>query len=158
MKRLLFLTVLTVGLGIGIVAGNASAAPGDLMAATLMSDDVPTGPMVLGTVHIPRPVKADDQTLRPGTYTVRLMGDALKPTVGETPNLEQWVEFLQNGSVKGKAVASIVPPDQIKQVADGSVPRAGSPLVQLLKGNDYVRVWINKGGTSYLIHLPTISQ
>jgi uncharacterized protein YidB (DUF937 family) len=157
MKRLLVLTVLTVGLGIGIAAGNASPTLGDLLAATLMSD-VPTGPMVLGTVHIPKAVKADDQPLRPGTYTVRTMGEALKPAVGETPNLEQWVEFLQNGSVKGKAVASVVPPDQIQQVADGSVPRPGSPRVQLLKGDDYVRVWINKGGTNYLIHLPTISQ
>ena len=24
----------------------------------------------------------------------------------------------------------------------------------MLKGNDYVRVWINKGGNHYLIHLP----
>ena len=25
----------------------------------------------------------------------------------------------------------------------------------MLKGNDYLRVWINKGGNHYLIHLPT---
>jgi hypothetical protein len=122
-----------------------------------MSDQVPTSPMTLGTVHIPRLVKADDQPLKAGTYTVRLTGEALKPAVGETPNLEQWVEFLQNGQVKGKAVVSIVPPDEIRQVAHDPIPRSGTARVETLKGDDYVRVWINKGGISYLIHLPTMS-
>ena len=26
--------------------------------------------------------------------------------------------------------------------------------VDMLKGNDYVRVWINRGGNNYLINLP----
>jgi len=26
--------------------------------------------------------------------------------------------------------------------------------VDMLKGNDYVRVWINRAGTNYIIHLP----
>jgi hypothetical protein len=26
--------------------------------------------------------------------------------------------------------------------------------VELLKGNVYLRVWINRGGTHYFIHLP----
>ena len=26
--------------------------------------------------------------------------------------------------------------------------------VEMLKGNDYLRVWINRGGTNYIIHLP----
>jgi hypothetical protein len=114
--------------------------------------------MTLATVHIPKPVKADDQLLKAGTYVVRLMGESLKPAVGETPNLEQWVEFLQAGKVKGKAVASIVPPDQIHQVAEERVPVAGHARVDLLKGDNYVRVWINKAGNSYLIHLPTAAS
>jgi hypothetical protein len=32
-------------------------------------------------------------------------------------------------------------------------PAAGTAKVQTLKGADYVRVWINKGGTNYLVHL-----
>ena len=110
--------------------------------------------MTLGTVRIRRLVKADEKALRPGTYQVRLMGDPLKPAVGETPHLEQWVEFLQHGNVMGKAVASIVPPDQISQVATERPPRPGHVRVDMLKGNDYVRVWFNKGGNQYLIHLP----
>ncbi len=117
---------------------------------------VPTSPMPLGTVRIPRAVKADDQSLAPGTYQVRLAGDPLKPAVGETPNLEQWVEFVQGGKVKGKAVASIVPASQINDVAkSGPRPPRNGSRVDVLKGNDYVRIWINKGGNNYLVHLPT---
>jgi hypothetical protein len=77
------------------------------------------------------------------------MGEPLKPAVGQTANFEQWVEFLQAGKVIGKAVASIVPPDQIRQVAEERVPAPGHARVDVLKGNDYVRVWINQGGDSY---------
>jgi hypothetical protein len=109
--------------------------------------------MTLGTAHIPRHVTANDQPLGPGTHQVRLMGDPLKPAIGETPHLEQWVEFLQHGQVKGKAVVSIVPPDQIQQVATERAPKPGGVRVDVLQGNDYVRVWFNKGGNYYLIHL-----
>jgi hypothetical protein len=27
--------------------------------------------------------------------------------------------------------------------------------VQMLRGNDYLRVWFNRGGTHYLVHLTT---
>ena len=33
-------------------------------------------------------------------------------------------------------------------------PPSGGSKVQMLKGNDYIRVWINRGGTHYLMHLP----
>jgi hypothetical protein len=49
---------------------------------------------------------------------------------------------------------SIIPGAEISQIADDSPPRPGGSKVQLLKGNDYLRVWINRGGTHYLIHLP----
>jgi hypothetical protein len=37
-----------------------------------------------------------------------------------------------------------------------NLPRAGSggARVEMLKGNEYVRVWINRGGVHYLIHMP----
>jgi hypothetical protein len=57
--------------------------------------------------------------------------------------------------VKGREVVSIVPSAEIGQVADSKPPRAGASKVELLKGNDYLRVWINRQGTHYLIHLPT---
>jgi hypothetical protein len=37
--------------------------------------------------------------------------------------------------------------------APGKAPSAGA-RVEMLKGNDYLRVWITRAGVSYLIHLP----
>ena len=157
---------------VGVLVGALGAAAASLQAAATMSQgkkaasthsgmqatgEVPTTAMRLGTVHIPRSVKADDQALKAGTYQVRLSGDPLKPAVGQSPNLEQWVEFLQAGKVKGKAVASIVPADQIAEVAKGPKPKTNGARVDVLKGDEYVRVWINRGGNNYLIHLPTVS-
>jgi hypothetical protein len=138
MRQILACTVLAAAVGLGPVCAQT----------------VPVRTMTLGTVRIPRLVKADDQPLNAGTYVVRLTGEALAPATGETPNLEQRVEFLQAGIVKGKAVASIVPPDQIGQVAQEPVPEPGTARVETLKGEEYVRVWINKDGMSYLIYLP----
>jgi hypothetical protein len=154
MNRLFLIAAFVGTLGFAIASAQTSR-PQRESPTTAQSGSVPTRAMTLAMVHIPRAVKADDKVLRAGTYTVRLTGEQLKATAGETPNLEQWVEFLQGGKVKGKAVVSIVPPDQIHQVAEERVPSPGHARVDVLKGNDYVRVWINKGGDSYLIHLPT---
>lgn len=126
-------------------AGQPQAAP-----------DVPGGELALGSVRLTRSVTADGKPLSAGTYQVRLTGQEAKPDVpGQTEKLERWVEFLQRGQVKGREVVSIVPGAEIGQVADGKPPRAGANKVELLKGNDYLRVWINRQGTHYLIHLPT---
>ncbi len=170
MKQLVLVGALVGALGAGTAYAQAPDAQGQKQttspsqgskaraagqSGSQAAGEVPTAAMNLGTVHIPRDVKADDQSLKPGTYQVRLSGDPLKPAVGETPNLEQWVEFLQGGKVKAKAVASIVPADQIGQVAKGPRPAKNGTRVDVLKGNDYVRVWINRGGNNYLVHLPT---
>jgi len=51
-------------------------------------------------------------------------------------------------------VVSIVPDSDIAQIAEGPKPPKGGYRVDTLKGNDYVRVWINKQGNNYLIHFP----
>jgi hypothetical protein len=129
--------------------GQASTmAPADV--------DVPTGALALGTVRLTRSVTADGKPLAAGSYQVRLTPEEAKPAVpGQLEKLERWVEFVQRGQVRGREVVSIVPQSEIGQVADGRPPRAGASKVELLKGNDYLRVWINRGGTHYLIHLPT---
>ena len=165
MKRLVLMGVLVGVLGAAAAALQAATmsqgmkAAGTSVAHSSMqaAGEVPTTAMRLGTVHIPRGVKADDQPLKAGTYQVRLSGDPLQPAVGQSPNLEQWVEFVQAGKVKGKAVASIVPADQIAEVAKGPKPKPNGSRVDVLKGDEYVRVWINRGGNNYLIHLPTAS-
>ena len=120
---------------------------------------VPTTETVLGTVTIPRGVTADGKPLARGQYTVRLTAQAAQPTVaGQLPDLNRWVEFVQGGQVKGREVVSIIPADEVKDTQPGPdmpghVGRNGS-RVEMLKGGEYLRVWINRGGNNYLVHLP----
>lgn len=132
-----------------------AATTGTTDAQPKAAPDVPTGDLALGSVRIPKAVTADGKPLKPGTYQVRLTAEEAKPpAVGQTEPYERWVEFVQGGKVVGREVVSIVPSAEIAQVADDSPPRPGGNKVQLLKGNDYLRVWINRAGTHYLIHLP----
>jgi hypothetical protein len=107
----------------------------------------------LGTVKLAKGVVANGEALSPGTYTLRLVDDAVTPVVGQSTEGEHWVEFVQSGQVKGKELASVVAPPDVKTVAKGKPPAAGTVRVEELKGGDYLRVWFNHAGTSYLIHL-----
>src|SRR5262245_23585884 len=107
----------------------------------------------LGSVHIPNAVMADGKSLAAGTYTLRLSNDPVSPVVGQTPDQTRWVEFVQGSSVKGREVATVLSTADAKQIAKLGLPAPGSAKVQTLKGNEYTRVWINKGGTNYLVHL-----
>lgn len=110
--------------------------------------------MTLGSVHIPKGVKADGKDLPAGTYTVRLTADEAKPDAkGASQTLERWVEFVKGGKVAGREVVSIVPANEAKLVQKDTPPPSGGSKVETLKGGDYTRVWINKGGTYYLVHL-----
>jgi hypothetical protein len=108
----------------------------------------------LGTVTLRTAVMADGQRLAAGTYQVRLTGDSPKPGVGQSPDAERYVEFVRGGKVVGREVATVVPQSEIAEVAGGSRPPSGGARVELLKGDDYVRVWINRAGTHYILHLP----
>jgi hypothetical protein len=122
---------------------------------TAAAPSVPTGEMALGTVRLPRSVTADGKPLPAGTYQVRLTAQAAKPdAVGTTEELERWVEFVRSGKVAGREVVSIVPEAEVKLVTKDTPPPAGGSKVQVLRGNEYLRVWINRGGNHYLIHFP----
>ena len=109
----------------------------------------------LGSVTLKRSVKANGQALAAGTYTVRLTAEEPAPAVGQSAGAERWVEFVRGGKVVGKEVVSIVSDADIAQVAEGpGKPAKGRTRVDMLKGGDYVRVWINRGDNHYLIHLP----
>lgn len=148
---------------VGILAGTLFA--GDALAQhkapneqpnTAATPEAPTGDIALGSVRIMRGVTADGKPLPAGTYTVRVTAQEAKPeAVGTTESLERWAEFLQRGEVKGREVVSIVPASEAKVVAKDAPPRAGASKVQMLRGNEYLRVWFNKGGNHYLIHLAT---
>ena len=140
----------------GTTAQKPAETSGQASTMAQADVDVPTGALSLGTVRITRSVTADGKPLPAGSYQVRLTSEEAKPAVsGQLEKLERWVEFVQRGQVKGREVVSIVPQSEIGGVADARPPRAGGSKVELLKGNDYLRVWINRGGTHYLIHLPT---
>jgi hypothetical protein len=124
--------------------------------AAAQQGQVPTTDTALGSVRIPRAVKADGKDLKAGTYQVRLTAQAAAPAVpGQT--MERWVEFVQGGKVVGREVVSIVPGPEVKDLQPGpdapASTRTGSK-VEMLKGNEYLRVWINRAGVAYLIHMP----
>lgn len=107
----------------------------------------------LGTVRLPAAVSANGQPLPAGTYTLRVSPDPVTPVVGQAPDAAKWVEFVQAGQVRGKELASVVAPADVKDVARTTPPAEGRPLVQTLIGAEYLRVWVNMSGTQYLIYL-----
>ena len=123
--------------------------------AAAQQGQVPTTETALGSVRIPRSVKADGKDLKAGTYQVRLTAQDATPAVPGI-KMERWVEFVQGGKVAGREVVSIVPASEMKDLMpgpDSGKAPAGSK-VEMLKGNEYMRVWINRAGVSYLIHFP----
>ena len=147
---------------VGILAGTLMAGPAfaqhkapNTQPTTDGAPAAPTGELALGTVHLTKAATADGKPLPAGTYTVRLTAQEAKPdATGASETIERWVEFVQKGAVKGREVVSIVPQAEVKNVVKDAPPKPGTSKVQLLKGNDYVRVWINKAGNYYLVHLP----
>jgi hypothetical protein len=129
-----------------------SAVLAGLMAWALVAPAAAQTGESLGTVRLPRSVMANGQTLAAGTYTARLSTEAVTPAVGLSSEASRWVEFLQGTEVKGRELATVVPPADVKTVAKGTPPAAGSARVQALRGADYLRVWLNRAGTQYLIH------
>ena len=139
------------------------AAPAALMAQATQplqqpnseaAAQVPAGELALGSVRVPKGVKADGKELPAGTYKVRLTPEEAKSKApGATAAYERYVEFMQGTEVKGREVVSIVPSADIGKVAKGKGPAPGASRTERLRGDDYVRVWINRGGNHYLIHL-----
>lgn len=137
---------------VGLLAGVTMAAG----AAAAQTGGVPAGEAALGSITLKNGVMADGKPLAAGAYDVRLTAQAAMPAVAGQ-SMERWVEFLQAGQVKGREVVSIVPAGEVKDLNSGlggPKPAAGKSRVDMLKGNEYVRVWINSGGVVYLIHMP----
>lgn len=109
----------------------------------------------LGSVTLAKKVMADGKPLAPGTYQVRLVGENAKPGVGQSAEGEQYVEFVKGGKVVAREVATVVSNADIGSIVKTHKPTMNGVRVETLKGNDYVRVWINHSGQNYLINLPT---
>ena len=134
-------------------AGHAAPKAQPVTAPT---PSAPTGEVALGSVHLPKAVKADGKNLPAGTYMVRVTPQQATPDAkGQTPALERWLEFVQKGEVKGREVVTIVPQAEIATVQKDAPPRANGSKIETLKGGDYMRLWINRGGNHYLVHFPS---
>jgi hypothetical protein len=138
-----------------MVAGAAAHMP----AQSQGSSQVPATETALGTISIPRAVMADGKPLPAGRYTVRLTAEQAQPAVpGAEERLERWVEFVQGGQVRGRELASIVPAAEVKDTMEGpDMPGRMGPSgsrVEMLKGGEFLRIWIARNGNNYLIHLP----
>ena len=114
---------------------------------------LPSGTTSLGTVRLSRAVKANGEALPAGSYQLRLTGEEPPAPTGATKPYERWVEFVKGGKVVGREVVSVVPSSEIKNVTKGGGPASGASKVQMLRDNEYLRVWVNRGGTHYLVHL-----
>ena len=139
MKHLIFASAI-VGI-VGVIGANAAAQT----------------PTSLGSVTISQKVMADGKPLPTGTYQLRLSSEMPKPGVGQSPDGERYVEFLKNGKVVVREVATVVSNADIGTIAKGQKIAPGGTRVETLKGNDFVRIWVNRSGTNYLIHLPASS-
>ena len=143
--------LVTLFVAFGLTTPGTRAVAGQQLPATV---DVPSGAEALGTISLPRGVMANGQALSAGDYEVRLTAESATPaTVGALTVLERWVEFRQGDDVRGREVVTIVPSAEIGDVAKSAAPGSGASRVEMLRENDYMRVWINQSGTHYLIHL-----
>jgi hypothetical protein len=129
-----------------VMAGFLAGALSGVVAAQRSS------PTLLGTVQIGRSLMANGQRLPPGSYQVRLSGDAATPVVDQQG--ETWVEFVRGGKVVGRELAIVVNDADIKSVAKGARLPAGESRVEMLKEGHYWRVWLHKRPNHYLIYLP----
>ena len=133
-------------------AGAGHTAP-KAQPATEAAPTAPEGQMALGTVRIPKAVKADGKPLAAGTYQVRLTTENAGPDAkGQTAALERWAEFVKGGKVVGREVVTVIPQSEISKVQKDAPPASGGAKVETLKGGDYLRVWINRNGNHYLMH------
>jgi hypothetical protein len=125
-----------------------------MVAAGLLAAGAGFSQTTLGTVRLPRAVLEDGRPLAAGTYRVRLTDEHVTPVAGESPDSERWVEFVMNGTVAGREVATVISANEVGAVVKDPAPKANGARVDVLKGGDYLRVWINRKPSHYIVNLP----
>jgi hypothetical protein len=126
-----------------VLLGDASGSAQE----TAAPDEV-----TLATVSIPRPVLANGKPLAVGRYELRFTDDWHQPLDKGGQQGMQWLEFLSDGRVQGRELALVIPDREIDEISSWH-PAAGATRVEMLKSGDFLRIWANRGGTHYLIHL-----
>jgi hypothetical protein len=109
---------------------------------------------VIATIRVAHPVLANGAPLPTGTYQVRLTNERPKPAPGQSPDAARWIALVAHDTVVAREVAIVIQAEDIAAVAKSSPPGPGEVRVELLRGDEFLRIWINHLGTHYLIHLP----
>ena len=103
-----------------------------------------------GEITIPSNVLADGQRLAAGDYLLSLADNA--QALSDTGPGGRWVEFLDGDDVAGRGLAVVIPDGELADVSNNAL--RNEARVAVLKEGDYVRVWLNREGVNYLVHLP----
>jgi hypothetical protein len=107
----------------------------------------------LGTVRITKPVLVRGERLTPGAYEVRLTDEFVPPNPGQSADAVRIVEFVKDGNVVARDGAEVMTADAGVGTS-GRAPVSSAPRVDLLKGEDFLRISAWRDGKRYLIHLP----
>ena len=117
----------------------------------------PTGQLALGSVHIPKGVKADGKALR-GRHLSGAAdaADTATPDAKGQTGIARALGRVREGRQGRRPRGRHDHPAGRDRARSRRTRRrkANSSKVETLKGGDYVRLWINKGGNHYLVHFP----
>jgi hypothetical protein len=113
---------------------------------------------VLGTARITQPVMAGETMLQPGTYEIRLTGEHMAPLPGQSEDAVQQIEFIANGTVAARYAAEVMTAGDVPVGTSGLSDTPARARVEMLKGDDFLRVSMTRGGERYLIHLPVAGK
>ena len=125
-----------------------------MLQLTGQAGQASTDANVLATVRITTAVLANGAPLSPGTYDVRLTQERPTPSPGQSREARQWVEFVANGKVVAREVAEVLTDDNLPAVGASSVPVPNGTRVEMLKGDEFLRVSVKRDRERYLIYLP----
>jgi hypothetical protein len=119
-----------------------------------MTGQARTDANILATVRIPTAVLANGEPLLPGTYELRLTEQRPTPSPGQSLEARQWVEFVAKGKVVAREVAEVLRDNDLPAVGASSVPARSGTRVEMLKGEEFLRVSVKREHERYLIYLP----
>jgi hypothetical protein len=132
------------------------AVVGALSTGALTAQPAPATPgtVVLAAVRITHRVLADGKPLPEGTYELRATNERPTPAAGQSPDAERWVEFVTGGTVVAREVAVVLRDDDRPTVGASSIPSRSGTHVEMLKGGEFLRISVRRGGEQYLLYLP----
>ena len=110
------------------------------------------GGIKLGEAELATPTVADGKPLPAGRYDVWFTEFTPGAGAGHTASLKGWAEFrAKDGTVQGRELGYSLPKFAYYNKLG---PARGTAKVEMLRGNDHVRVWFQRPDYNYLIHLP----